>query len=195
LGRRRGRAASPSRAAARAAPAAAGRPTVRRRAPLPVPPGPLAAGRASHHGPRPAGLEANCGSHAPIPLLPARRRLIVRRRRRADSPGEPVRTSRDRAALIPSRAPVSGRAALTKQEAAHLGRPPCRRTGGVLLSQALASQVPSALRGLTALFGMGRGVSPSPRPPEKGERPPPAVLQNCTAPQRVSKISVKPSTH
>jgi hypothetical protein len=36
------------------------------------------------------------------------------------------------------------------------------RTGGVLLSQALAGQVPSALRGLTALFGMGRGVSPSP---------------------------------
>ena len=45
------------------------------------------------------------------------------------------------------------------------------KTGGVLLSQALASQVPSALRGLTALFGMGRGVSPSPRPPEKDERP------------------------
>jgi hypothetical protein len=34
-------------------------------------------------------------------------------------------------------------------------------TGGDLLSQALASQVPSALRGLTALFGMGRGVSPA----------------------------------
>ena len=45
------------------------------------------------------------------------------------------------------------------------------KTGGDLLSQALASQVPSALRGLTALFGMGRGVSPSPKPPEKGERP------------------------
>src|SRR5205807_7936983 len=44
-----------------------------------------------------------------------------------------------------------------------------RKTGGVLLSQALASQVPSALRGLTSLFGMGRGVSPSLRPPEKGE--------------------------
>ena len=56
-----------------------------------------------------------------------------------------------------------------------------QKTGGVLLSRALASQVPSALRGLTALFGMGRGVSPSPKPPEKGERPlPPAVLQNCT---------------
>jgi hypothetical protein len=36
------------------------------------------------------------------------------------------------------------------------------RTGGDLLSQALAGQVPSALRGLTALFGKGRGVSPSP---------------------------------
>jgi hypothetical protein len=35
------------------------------------------------------------------------------------------------------------------------------QTGGVLLSRALAGQVPSALRGLTALFGMGRGVSPS----------------------------------
>ncbi len=34
-------------------------------------------------------------------------------------------------------------------------------TGGDLLSQALASQVPSALWGLTALFGMGRGVSPT----------------------------------
>ena len=34
-------------------------------------------------------------------------------------------------------------------------------TGGDLLSQALAGQVPSALWGLTALFGMGRGVSPT----------------------------------
>src|ERR1700735_4473025 len=39
------------------------------------------------------------------------------------------------------------------------GRLVDRKTGGVLLSRALASQVPSALRGLTALFGMGRGVS------------------------------------
>ena len=42
------------------------------------------------------------------------------------------------------------------------------KTGGVLLSQALAGQVPSALRGLTALFGMGRGVSLSLKPPETG---------------------------
>jgi hypothetical protein len=37
-----------------------------------------------------------------------------------------------------------------------------KETGGDLLSQALAGQVPSALWGLTALFGMGRGVSPTP---------------------------------
>src|ERR1700742_3828247 len=34
-----------------------------------------------------------------------------------------------------------------------------KRTGGDLLSQGVAPQVPSALKGLTALFGMGRGVS------------------------------------
>src|SRR5918999_902667 len=60
--------------------------------------------------------------------------------------------------------------------------------GGDLLSQALASQVPSALRGLTALFGMGRGVSPSLSPPKSGETgradgrtPPSADLENRTA--------------
>src|SRR3954453_7286003 len=40
------------------------------------------------------------------------------------------------------------------------------RTGGDLLSQAREGQVPSALWGLNALFGMGRGVSPTPKPPE-----------------------------
>ena len=45
------------------------------------------------------------------------------------------------------------------------GPPFASRTGGDLLSRALAGQVPSARRGLTALFGMGRGVSPSLVPP------------------------------
>jgi hypothetical protein len=79
---------------------------------------------------------------------------------------------------------------------------PClEKTGGVLLSQALASQVPSALRGLTALFGMGRGVSPSLKPPEKDERPRlpgPSKLHSATTgtttPYGASKKSVKPST-
>ena len=69
-------------------------------------------------------------------------------------------------------------------------------TGGVLLSQALSSQVPSALRGLTSLFGMGRGVSPSLKPPEKGETslPGPSKLHSATRASGIKK-SVKPSTH
>jgi len=38
--------------------------------------------------------------------------------------------------------------------------------GDDLLSHTLARAVPSALRGLTAVFGMGTGVSPSPESPE-----------------------------
>src|SRR5713101_2640751 len=38
--------------------------------------------------------------------------------------------------------------------------------GGVLLSREIALRVPSALAGLTSLFGMGRGVSPPPWPPK-----------------------------
>ena len=41
-----------------------------------------------------------------------------------------------------------------------------RNPGGVLLSQGATPQVPSALTGLTAVFGMGTGVSPPPWPPE-----------------------------
>jgi hypothetical protein len=33
--------------------------------------------------------------------------------------------------------------------------------GGVLLSHAVSRAVPSALKGLTSVFGMGTGVSPS----------------------------------
>ena len=39
-------------------------------------------------------------------------------------------------------------------------------SGNVLLSRAVSSQVPSALKGLTSVFGMGTGGSPSPLPPE-----------------------------
>ena len=41
-----------------------------------------------------------------------------------------------------------------------------RNPGGVLLSQGATPQVPSALMGLTAVFEMGTGVTPSPWPPE-----------------------------
>ena len=39
--------------------------------------------------------------------------------------------------------------------------------GDDLLSHAPTRAVPSARRGLTAVFGMGTGVSPSPQSPEK----------------------------
>ena len=41
-----------------------------------------------------------------------------------------------------------------------------RNPGDVLLSQGASPQVPSALTGLTAVFGMGTGVSPPLWPPE-----------------------------
>src|ERR1017187_5772965 len=41
-----------------------------------------------------------------------------------------------------------------------------RKSGDVLLSQGDAPQVPSALAGLTAVFGMGTGVAPPPWSPE-----------------------------
>ena len=40
------------------------------------------------------------------------------------------------------------------------------KTGGDLLSHTVSRAVPSALRGLTAVFGMGTGVSLSLKPPE-----------------------------
>src|SRR5436190_4874810 len=39
-------------------------------------------------------------------------------------------------------------------------------SGGVLLSQGDSPQVPSALAGLTSVFGMGTGVTPPLWPPE-----------------------------
>jgi hypothetical protein len=41
-----------------------------------------------------------------------------------------------------------------------------RNPGGDLLSQGASPQVPSARAGLTAVFGMGTGVSPPLWPPE-----------------------------
>jgi hypothetical protein len=56
------------------------------------------------------------------------------------------------------------------------------KNGGDLLSQGREAQVPSALRGLTALFGMGRGVAPSLSPPKVvSDQAPPPELENCTA--------------
>ncbi len=49
----------------------------------------------------------------------------------------------------------------------HWSRPLLEKSGDVLLSQGISAQVPSALTGLTSVFGMGTGVSPSLSPPKK----------------------------
>ena len=99
--------------------------------------------------------------------LPAAGHLLPRPRRRphgelecgsgalrklaADSSRSPCKSAQSPAHGPPQRSePDRGRA-----RAAEL------RTGGDLLSQGVAPQVPSAQSGLTALFGMGRGVSHS----------------------------------
>ena len=42
----------------------------------------------------------------------------------------------------------------------------CEKSGGVLLSQGHSAQVPSALEGLTSVFGMGTGVTLPLSPPK-----------------------------
>ena len=52
---------------------------------------------------------------------------------------------------------------ITKEKGPSLSRRAFSKTpGGDLLSHTVSRAVPSALEGLTALFGMGRGVSPPP---------------------------------
>jgi hypothetical protein len=86
----------------------------------------------------PAGVAIE-GPAGPFPRPAPRSNARQARRRGRDAPPVGHR----------SPGPIQGRAAL-------------RRTGGDLLSQGVAPQVPSAQSGLTALFGMGRGVSHSP---------------------------------
>ena len=47
---------------------------------------------------------------------------------------------------------------VTRPKSGHL----VEKSGGVLLSQGESTQVPSALTGLTSVFGMGTGVTPPP---------------------------------
>jgi hypothetical protein len=66
--------------------------------------------------------------------------------------------------------PWQGPPAASSETKALGGKPqgPFRKIlpGDDLLSHTLARAVPSARRGLTAVFGMGTGVSPSPKSPE-----------------------------
>jgi hypothetical protein len=58
--------------------------------------------------------------------------------------------------------------AQNKETPSDIARPGLQiKSGIVLLSHAVTRIVPSALRGLTSLFGMGRGVTPSILTPEE----------------------------
>jgi hypothetical protein len=119
--------------------------------------------------------------HPPVPPSALRRHYVCFRfpkqpllrhpSRSAPRVGAVARCSRskrdavgERRGVAALREPFDGRVARRSSGTAARTNPwrgPHLRTGGDLLSQEVALQVPSALRGLTALFGMGRGVSPS----------------------------------
>jgi hypothetical protein len=52
--------------------------------------------------------------------------------------------------------------------------------GNDLLSHRVTAAVPSALEGLTSVFGMGTGVSPPPWPPNAGDYTRPAPADTAT---------------
>src|SRR6185295_11051353 len=63
-----------------------------------------------------------------------------------------------------------------------------RKRGGDLLSHPVSRAVPSALEGLTSLFGMGRGVTPPPKPPQY-ERQPNERWEHVRAPQKTGQAA------
>ena len=68
-------------------------------------------------------------------------------------------------------------------------------SGSVLLSRAVSSQVPSALKGLTSVFGMGTGGSPSPLPPEYRVCTFVAHPENCTSSSPTSCFDYQPISY
>ena len=85
------------------------------------------------------------------------------------------------------------------------GSPRSFETGGDLLSQGLSSQVPSALEGLTSVFGMGTGGAPPlwpPRPrPRMDDRPcrtslrARACVNSSPRPISTGQLNVLPRLH
>jgi hypothetical protein len=71
----------------------------------------------------------------------------------------------------------------------HDQRSSLRETGGVLLSQGFSPQVPSALTGLTSVFGMGTGVTLSLWPPEISCQ---RVLSHSRTPEQARAVNPSP---
>ena len=78
----------------------------------------------------------------------------------------------------------------TTKGASRRRRPCAEKSGGVLLSQGVYPQVPSALTGLTSVFGMGTGVTLSLWPPK-------SVVNRCAThlrtPEQARAVQSKPS--
>ena len=79
------------------------------------------------------------------------------------------------------------------------------KSGGVLLSQGVYPQVPSALTGLTSVFGMGTGVTLSLWPPKsvvnrcathlKDSRASTSVFKPSPRPISTGRLNVLPCLH
>ena len=109
--------------------------------------------------PRPFGPELFPPPLLPRPLLEPPRPVL-----RASRPLD-GRSSRDPRLR---RCPSAMSCILYKQkEGRHVSTLSILMSGGDLLSQGVAPQVPSALTGFTSVFGMGTGGSPSLSPPDK----------------------------
>jgi len=166
------------------------------RAGLGAAPPPTDLGPASHPGTRPPGGRSQPDFTAPTPplrhttgkratrtvrsaLLEANVEAVLEgitdeaeggdgdhddRERRIDLPPVAVCPSLPLSAASP---PTRGARPSERREGPRKsGGPLNEYPGGVLLSQGDSPQVPSALVGLTSVFGMGTGVSPPPWPPE-----------------------------
>ena len=83
-----------------------------------------------------------------------RRRVVPRRKASAEQNRTELRLGRDVAFLVPNEKSDSYRYRFSLLV-----------TGNVLPSQVVSNSVLSAQKGLTAVFGMGTGVSPSPLSP------------------------------
>jgi hypothetical protein len=113
------------------------------------------------------GVDARCPSSTSRgPIVSARNRRLLMDVWRARLYGKPLRAAW--AAVSPRipRGAVIGALNVRDPLEPKLRGGLVRNPGGDLLSQGASPQVPSARAGLTAVFGMGTGVSPPPWPPE-----------------------------
>ena len=110
----------------------------------------------------PSSWGVSCFGIRQRPTLPGvSHRALFRHRRRAMG-----NLAKYNVALV-RRRPGVGRIAGPKRNQPHIrGADFFLESGNVLLSRAVSSQVPSALKGLTSVFGMGTGGSLSPLSPE-----------------------------